>query len=248
MNWIILNQIKIAAAFLIIFGIEIFGGHPLRTDDAATIGNNKFEFELTSEFSVERNYKEMSFPVTLTYGLFDNTDIALSTCGHHGWVTGIRKNSSWGDLSLELKTIFKGEAFDFGIKPFLTLPTGNFSEGFGTGKTTFGMYILLTRTFEKINLYSQIGYQRNNNIVNEDHNHWEISLAGEYQLSEKSTLVLELGGARDLSPRDEDHPVFVLGGLTYSISHSIVFDLGLLKGINETEMDLGILTGFTFAL
>ena len=46
-----------------------FAGHPLRSDDAGTIGVNKFQLELTPEFWKQHDESLFLIPGTLTYGI-----------------------------------------------------------------------------------------------------------------------------------------------------------------------------------
>ena len=66
--------------FLLILFLSrvIVAGHPLRTDDAGTIGKQSLQLELTPEIWKCADDHYVFVPFTLSYGMAESVDIVLT--------------------------------------------------------------------------------------------------------------------------------------------------------------------------
>lgn len=224
-----------------------FAGHPTYTDDAFSLGSGAFEIEILSEFYKHDYSKELTIPIGLSYGISENTDLALGLSYNSSW-EGSLSLRSFDDISVELKHIFLNDFLKIGVKPFITLPTGNTDKGFGKGKVNYGAYLLVTKEWEGLHLHTQFGYTRNNNIVQEKTDLWDYSIAVEKFLTEKLSAVFEFGLAKNCCYEPVEHTRFILGGVIYQLNESLTLDIGLMRGLSEVDPNFGLMTGLTIGL
>jgi len=232
---------------LFVFTSVLFAGQPLNTDDAFSVGKKNIEIEILSEFYHYGNEREFSIPIGFSYGLFESTDIIIGGSYNSSWDASFTF-SSIDDITVELKHIFVNGFFKIGIKPFVTLPTGDTNEGFGKGKVNYGTYLLITKEWQDFHIHTQFGYTRNNNIVGEKPDIWEYSIAAEKFISEDLSTVLEFGIAKNCCYEPVKHTKFILGGFIYQYNEVIAIDIGLMRGLSESDPNFGLMTGITIGL
>ncbi len=230
--------------------------HPLITDDTGTQGKGRFQVEVNSEFTYE---KETSDGVTtketggeiatiLSYGVIDNVDIILGLpyqwikTEEDGEVTSDVDGIS--DMSLEVKwRFYEHEGLSLALKPGITFPTGDRDKGLGTGKATYGLFFITTKEIEPWSFHLNLGYTRNENRVDERKDIWHASLAGELEVVRDIKVVANIGVETNPDRESNTHPAFILGGLIYSVSENFDIDLGIKGALNKPETDLTFLAG-----
>lgn len=235
---------------------DVFAAHPLITDDAATVGKGKFQVEVGSEFGFDKRKEEdakikernIEITTTLTWGIMDNVDVVLGL--PYQWVKvekdGIVDSDENGisDISIELKWRFlEREGLGLGLKPGITLPTGDKEKGFGTGKSTYSIFFITTKEMNPWGFHINLGYIRNENDIDERENLWHASVAGEVMATERLKLVGNIGIEKNPDKTSDINPAFILGGLIYSLSENIDLDFGIKGGLNKPETDYSFLVG-----
>ncbi|MBT8387350.1 MAG: transporter [Ignavibacteria bacterium] len=224
-----------------------FAGHPLRTDDARTIGKHSLQLELTPEVWKYASHSYLIIPLTSTYGVTEKADIVLTILYSSFYNSEFQSDlSGINDVALELKwRVLELENFALTLKPGLILPIGNNTIGLGAGKLGYSLLLITDQQLASLLVHFNIGYMRNENKLLERTDLWFTSLAAEIQVANSLLLVAEIGTYSNRDVIAEGHPVFVLGGVVYSIADGIDIDLGLQKGLNKHESDLAVLTGIT---
>jgi len=86
---------------------------------------------------------------------------------------------------------------------------------------------------------------RNENRYDARENLWHASLAGEWKLTKKFKIVGNIGVDRSPDTGTSIDPVFLLGGLVYSLSDKIDLDLGLKRGLNDSLYDFTLIGGIS---
>jgi hypothetical protein len=238
------TRFLIVTAFILTFKYS-FAGHPLRTDDAGTVGKKSFQLELTPEVWKYADDHYFIVPLTTTYGITENADIVLTVLYSSLYNSGFKSDMSGiNDIGLEVKwRAIEHENFSLAIKPGLILPIGNHSKGLGTGKLGYSLLLIADQKLSSILIHFNIGYIRNENRLLERTNLWLTSLAVGVQVAKSLSLVAEIGAYTHSDKTADGHPVFILGGTVYSIADGIDVDLGLQKGLNKYESDMAILAG-----
>jgi hypothetical protein len=250
------NAVLLFSLFTIYFSLFTvsYAAHPLITDDTGTQGKGKFQLELNSEFSHEdedgATEDAFEFASIFSYGLTDSVDVVLGIpyqfirLKEDG-----QKHSENGlsDISLELKWRFhEKDGLSFALKPGMTLPTGDDDKGLGAGKATYSAFFITTKEIAPWAFHLNLGYIRNENKADERKNLWHASVAAGYGITEKLTLVGNIGFERNADRNVNTNPAFVLGGLVYSISENLDIDFGVKGGLNKPEADYSVLAGLAW--
>lgn len=253
----------VTAAALLCCAAPAYAAHPLVTDDTGTQGTGGWQVECTTEFSSNRETdggirikeRENEAAMVLSYGISDGIDIVAGLPYLWYQVTENQlvsaDESGIGDMTLELKWRLyenKKSGFSLALKPGISLPSGDADRGLGTGRVTGGAVLIATKEFGPLTLHANAGYHRNAYKLDEDaaacNKHiWSASLAGEYAFSEKLRAVADIGLETAEEKGSRTHPVFLIGGLIYSVTEDFDFDLGIKSGLNDAEPDTAVLLG-----
>jgi len=252
-----------ATAASLLTATPVFGAHPLITDDTGTQGKGKIQVELNNAFAWNRtddggvNVKEDTgeTALALSCGLAENIDLVVAI--PFVWYT-LRENgltvaddSGIGDMSLEIKLrVYENEenGLSFAVKPGISIPTGDERQGFGSGEFSPGITLIATHEGDFGALHANVGYSRNN-YKNEDDDAasrddiWHASIAAELNMTERLRSVADIGTETSEDAKSGTHPVFLIGGLIYSVSDNLDLDIGLKCGLNDAETDTALLAG-----
>jgi hypothetical protein len=247
----------LTAAFAVVLALagRAHAAHPLITDDAGTQGKGKAQLEFIGEYAHEKNgittdsIVAPTIPV-LSYGMTDAADIVLGISYEH-----VRTNDAQNvttadgisDASLELKLRFyENDGLSFALKPGVTFPTGNDKKGLGAGRATSHLFFISTKEVKPWAFHFNLGYIRNENKVNEKMDIWHASLAGVLDVLKNLKVVANIGMESDRDKSSTADPGFIIGGIIYSISENLDFDIGIKKGLNNHGTDYSIPAGITW--
>ncbi|PIP16602.1 MAG: hypothetical protein COX46_01255 [bacterium (Candidatus Ratteibacteria) CG23_combo_of_CG06-09_8_20_14_all_48_7] len=245
----------LVAGFLFL-AVEVSeGAHPLITDDAGTVGKGKVQIEVNIEtgYEKEEGVKEEFWELagTFTFGVSEQVDMVLGIpyqwyrVKEDGVVTS--DENGVGDFSLECKWRFlEGHDWSLACKPGLTFPAGDEEKGLGTGRLTYGLFLIATKEIQSCAIHCNAGYTRNENKAEEQKDIWHLSLAGEAEVNKSLKIVANIGIEENPEKGADQDPVFFLGGLIYSLSERTDLDFGVKAGLNESETDISYLAGATF--
>lgn len=228
-----------------------YAAHPLITDDTGTQGKGKFQLEVNSEFgrNKEDGVTEKAFEIAavLSYGITDNLDIVFALPYQHIRVEDSGKSFSedgLSDISLEIKwRIYENNGLSLALKPGITFPSGDEKKGLGTGKATYGIFLIGTKTMEPWAFHVNFGYIRNENSSNGREDIWHASAAAEYGAAKDLRVVANIGTESNPDRSLSTNPAFILGGIIYAVSENVSLDLGLKGGLNNAETDYAVLAG-----
>jgi hypothetical protein len=237
-----------------------YAAHPLITDDTGTQGKGKFQVELDSEFSFDKEKDEgittkerdSEVSTVMSYGITDNIDIVLGL--PYQWMIKEKEDgdvtadeNGISDISIEVKWMFYEKyGFSAALKPGITLPTGDDEKGLGTGRVTSSLFLIATEEIEPWAFHFNLGYIRNENRSEERKDIWHASLASEVEVANKLTLVANVGIEKNPDKVSTTDPAFILGGVIYSVTDAFDIDFGLTAGLNKPETDYSVLAGANF--
>jgi hypothetical protein len=237
-----------------------FAAHPLITDDAATVGQEKLQLEVNGEYGHDEyqgvTVNAFDVGASFTYGVLNNVDIVCGIPTRH-IRTSIDATPSTpkskttedglGDISLGVKwRFFKGDPFSFALKPEFSLPTGDHEKGMGTGRFTYGAYLISTGEFDPWVVHLNLGYMENKNKIDERKGVWHISVAAEFSVDERLKFVANIGSEKNANKVSSINPAFALCGFIYTIQANLDVDCGVKVGLNAPEPDLAVLAGITW--
>ncbi len=230
-----------------------FASHPLITDDTITQGRGNFQFELNGESNHQNKdgVVENATGITamLTYGINDQTDVVLGVPYSYLRQEDSVTNTEYGvsDTALALKWRFyeKG-GLSLALKPGVTLPTGNDEKGLGSGRATYNIFFIATEVIARWMIHLNLGYKRNENKVDGREDLWHASLAGEMKIGNNLKAVANIGVETNPDRGSSIDPVFIIGGIIYSIRENLDIDFGLKSWLNSLDTDYAILAGLTW--
>jgi hypothetical protein len=225
-----------------------YAARPLTTDDAWTVEKGEFQLEVGFDTLRQDNHdREYSPSLTLTYGLLDRMDLGIGSGYIFSHPKEDRKENGVADTELKMKyRLFDEKDWwpAFAMTGILKCPTASESRGLGSGQTDFGINAILTKTLsKKLVLHLNLGYT----FIGEDHvdNELNYSLATQFTVTEKWTLVGEVVGVNNLNGRHGDDPFSLLIGTYYLITDKFIWDAGLEIGMSKAAPDFRLTTGLT---
>jgi len=245
----------IFACFLLcIVSSHAMAAHPLITDDTGTQGKGNFQLEVNGEYAHDDDKgitTNTSQPTaTLSYGLIDTIDVILGV--PYLFVrtkdeNGTSNEEGISDLSLEMKwRFYEKNGLSFALKPGITLPSGDYEKGLGSGRVTYHVFLITTREAKPWAFHLNVGYIRNENKVDEQKDIWHASLAATVEVIKDLKLVGNVGVEKNPERYDNNHPAFIIGGVIYSLLESFDIDFGVKGGLARPEADYSLLTGITW--
>jgi len=230
-----------------------YAAHPLITDDTGTQGKGRFQLEVNGEYGHDKEdgvtTKTTQVAAALSYGVTESVDIVLGIPYQYirtkdsGTVTNEKGIS---DIGIELKwRFYEADGLSLALKPGLTLPTGDEEKGLGSGRATYHLFFITTKEIKPWAFHLNLGYNRNENKVDERKDIWHVSIASIVEVIKDIRLVTNIGAERNPDKSSNTHPAFIIGGLIYSISENLDIDFGIKAGLNKPETDYSVLAGIT---
>ena len=239
---------------ILLFAGNAFASHPLITDDTGTQGKGHVEFEVGVEHSHEKENGVTEgtteiVPV-LAYGITDTMDIEL--CVPYQFIrvkeTGMKTTEDGlSNVEIDLKwRFYEKDGLSFALRPLISLPTGDHEKGLGAGKVGYSLLLFITKEIKPLSIDVNLGYKRNENKLDEREDIWHASLSPRLEVAKGINVVADIGMETNPDKFSDTHPVFLLGGIIYSISKHLDMDIGLKGGLNKPETDYSMLAGMTF--
>ncbi|MEW6108018.1 MAG: transporter [Nitrospirota bacterium] len=222
-----------------------FAAHPLITDDTGTQGKNRFQLEVNGEYANDNGDSLAEISASFSAGLTEKIDFVLGLpyqflrvkdeAGERITEDGI------SDISIEMKwRFYEKDGLCLALKPGLTLDTGDDERGLGDGEASYSLFLITTKEIEPLAFHFNLGYIKNREELRDI---WHYSLAGEYEAFKDLKVVWDIGGETNPDRETNTHPVFLLGGIIYSIKENLDVDFGLKTGLNRAEADYTIMAG-----
>lgn len=251
----IMRKTCIAAAAILAAGFRapVEAAHPLLTEDTGTQGEGNYQLELmidrTRDHPPGVKVREQQTTAVLSYGLLENADLQLGLPylrQHTHDALGRHADGGALDASVDLKWRFYEEnAFSLGLKPGITLPSGNADRGFGTGRATWGALLILSYEPGPWAFHSHAGYRRNNNTEDQRNALAHISAALTYKVTEPLKLVADLSADSNPDRHDRSWLRYSVLGFIYSATPKLDFDVGLKHGHGPAVAERSFMFGAT---
>lgn len=244
--------------FALIFPSVIHAARPFITDDSGTTGKNGFQIESGIEYASDRENedgvivkeKETGVSTVFTYGIKDDLDVVLSV--FYLWknkkedVKTVFNRNGLSDMTLEAKwRFYEKDGLGIALKPGISIPTGDYKQGFGTGKIGYGAVFIASYEFAPFGFHFNGGYRRNENKIEERRDLFCASLAVTYEALKDLTIGGDIGISSNACPKTKTTPTFLLFGANYKIGKHITIDGGVKFGLNRYEVDQGVIGGIT---
>lgn len=252
-------RLVLSAVGFFIMTTVAFAGHPLVTDDTATQGKGHGQVEFGLALFCDKDSVDEwttlkrdggDFTVVATVGLFDAVDAIVQL--PYAWYSMKENDNFIGredgilDFTFDVKwRLFEKDGWSLAIKPGVSFPTGDDDRGLGVGHMSYRFFLIGTREWGPCAVHVNAGYARSENAFEANKDLWHASAAFEVKIMESLKLMANAGIERNPDPKSENHPAFVLGGVSYDVSEKMTLDAGVKYGLSDTEINWTGLAGLT---
>lgn len=234
---------KLAAGLAPLFlaaALDAQAAHPLITEDTGTQGAGRYQLEVFAE-QLEDRATRRDIDVwtgTLSYGIGETADVQVGAPFYHNGSDGV------GDTALNLKwRFFERNAWSLALKPGITVPTGDESDGHGTGKLTWGSLIIFSYAPGAIAVHAHAGYWRNENKLGERESLRQLAAAATYRIG-NVRFVGEL--TRETNPVPGGGTVrYSTIGAIWAMTRDVDLGIGWRDGNGSAPVDDALLLGAT---
>lgn len=226
--------------------------HPLITEDTGTQGQGNFQLELTYEHGKLRQnsangYEALSSAV-LSYGMVDSLDAIIGLpylrIDHS---SNTPTTNGMGDVGLDIKWRFyeKGP-LSLAFKPGITFPSGDETQGLGTGKHGWGIFFTGSYEAAPWALHLHLGSFQNHNVVDKRVHLWHVSGAIARRVGEDVKLILDAGIDSHTDRGASSDIVFLIAGLIWSMHKNFDIDAGYKLESSDSARARTLLAGLTW--
>jgi outer membrane putative beta-barrel porin/alpha-amylase len=234
------------AVLLLGLRMEAHAAHPLITEDTGTQGKGGRQVEVNAEWTRDDfggvRVKGLQPAATLSYGFAESADMQFTL----PYLRQRPGNSGVLDAALDVKwRFFENGPVAFGVKPGITVPTGDDASGFGSGRVTWGSLLILSYDAERWAFHSHAGYRRHRNTNGMRESLRHLSAAVWLKTSAAMRLVADLSADTNPHPASDRTIRQTVFGLIYSLGKDFDLDAGVRRG-NEPAVDRALLCGLTY--
>lgn len=232
---------RLACVFLFLAAANLQAAHPLITEDTGTQGAGGWQLEL---FGEDGRARGTGTPLerqdaVLSYGLADNVDVQLGL----PWIRHAGGRGT-GDVSLDLKWRFLERGpLSLGLKPGVTLPTGDEAKGLGSGSAAWGTLLILSYDLDSWAFHAHAGYKRNRNTLGERESLKHLSGAVAVQAAPGVKVVIDYARITSADPAQSRAERYLVFGAIWSLTKDVDLDLGLKVGAGAAALDEAVLLG-----
>jgi hypothetical protein len=249
------KRIRITSYLLLFlaFSNVSFSQLPLITDNTGTLGKEKGQLEISNGIGFQNEHRcvENSTEIApaFTFGIIDKADLIVGFPFLFSSIqedTFTSKVAGFSDLSIEMKYCFyKKRGISFALKPGISIPTGKYSLGLGSGKVSSSVFLISSIDLSPFIINCNIGYMRNANKCGDALDVWHVSVDADYTASKEFHIVVNSGLEKNPDFSDKTNPAFGLIGLYYCLSKNCEISAGYKHGITRTEADHAFIYGLT---
>lgn len=204
-----------------------------------------FEYEKTDgEGAITRTHKVDNI---ITYGVHDKLDLILEV--PYKYVRNVDDGDNYSGLDdlgiFPAYKFYNKDNLSLYAIPELTIPTGNYQQGGGKGKMTFGGQCLASKTWGRFTLDGGVEYVRNENKVDERTDIWHATLTPKYRLTKSMMFLFNFDMERDRDPENHRQPILIGTAFYYTVNDRITVYPAFETGLNKHEKDFRGFAGVT---
>lgn len=231
---------RVALIACCLFAAPLHAAHPLITEDTGTLGGGRWQLELYGEAGEARatGARMDQDDAVLGYGLAPNLDVQAGV----PWMR--ERASGMGDVTFDLKWRFlERGAFSLGLKPGVSLPTGDERKGLGAGRVGWGSLLIASYEPGPIALHAHAGYKRHRNTIGERQSLTHVSIAAAVQAAPGFKVVADVARTSNPDPAQARPEGYLVFGVIWSVTRDFDLDFGFKKGSGSAALDEALLLG-----
>lgn len=234
---------RLSCACLLFVTTPLQAAHPLITEDTGTQGSGGWQLEVFGEDGKARGTgaRLERQDAALSYGIAETADVQLGL----PWNRHAGGRGS-GDVSLDLKWRFLVRGpLSLGLKPGITLPTGDEGKGLGAGRVGWGSLLILSYDLESWAIHAHAGYKRNRNSLGERESLEHLSGAITAQAAPSVKVVVDFSSTTSADRSESGPDRYLVFGAIWSVHKDLDLDFGLKVGAGGAALDEALLLGLT---
>lgn len=234
---------RLACACFLFCSTPLQAAHPLITEDTGTQGAGGWQIEVFGEDGKARG---TGAPLerqdaVLSYGVARNADVQVGL----PWIRHAGGHGN-GDVSLDLKWRFLERGpLSLGLKPAVTLPTGDEARRLGAGRAGWGSLLILSYDLGSWAFHAHAGYKRNRNSLGERESLKHLSGAVAVQAAPGVKVLVDVARTTSADPSESRAERYLVFGAIWSVGKDLDLDLGLKVGAGGAALDEALLLGLT---
>lgn len=233
---------RVALIACCLFATQLHAAHPLITEDTGTLGDGRWQLELYGEAGEARgtDARMDRDDAVLGYGLAPDLDVQAGV----PWMR--ERSSGMGDITFDLKWRFlERGAFSLGLKPGVSLPTGDERKGLGAGRVGWGSLLIASYEPGPVALHAHAGYKRNRNSIGERESLTHISIAAAVQAAPGFKVVADVASNSNPDPAQTRPERYLIFGVIWSVTRDFDLDFGFKKEFGSAALDEALLLGLS---
>lgn len=231
---------RVALIACCLFAAPLHAAHPLITEDTGTLGDGRWQLELFGEAGEARGTgaRMDQDDAVLSYGLAPDLDLQAG-------LPWIRDGASgMGDITIDLKWRFlERGAFSLGLKPGVSLPTGDERKGLGAGRVGWGSLLIASYEPGPVAFHAHAGYKRHRNTIGERESLNHLSIAVALQTAPGFTVIADVARTSNPDPAQTRPERYLVFGVIWSVTRDFDLDFGFKKGFGSAALDEALLLG-----
>jgi hypothetical protein len=242
-----MHRLVFALAIAIATAPGARAAHPLITEDTGTQGKGRWQLEANAESGRDHevagvNARSFQPAATLSHGFAENADLQLTLYWLREKRAGLVVNGAL-DTAVDVKwRFFEKDALSLGLKPGVTLPTGDEQKGLGAGRTGWGTLFILSYepgplAFHAHAATSATATRRANAVRS------HLSGALTYKIMEQLKVVVDVARDTDPDPAGSLLLHYAVLGAIWSVTPDFDLDIGLKTGDKGAALDRALLLG-----
>jgi hypothetical protein len=231
---------RVALIACCLFAAQLHAAHPLITEDTGTLGDGRWQLELFGEAGeADGTAARMDRDdAVLGYGLAPDLDLQAGV----PWIR--ERAGGMGDATIDLKWRFlERGAFSLGLKPGISLPTGDERKGLGAGRVGWGSLLIASYESGPVGFHAHAGCKRHRNTLGERQSLTHFSVAAALQAAPGFKVVVDVARSTNPDPAQARPERYLVFGVIWSVTRDFELDFGIKKGAGSAALDEALLLG-----
>jgi hypothetical protein len=226
-----MKKVGLSAVLLLLIGcpLIVLAGPPFTTDDPVPVDYQNWEFFIASQNTkTDAGWSGTAPHLEINYGIITNVQLHLITPMVYDAPKDAGSHYGYGDTEVGVKFRFFQESEKLpqaGTFPSLQIPTGNASEGLGSGHVQAFLPLWLQKSFADWAIYGGGGYGINPGAGNEN---WGfVGGVLQYQVATNLLVGGEIYHKTATESGGRDDTAFNLGTvIDFNAHHHLLFSAG----------------------